>query len=235
MASVRGRTGVEDVVRALLAKSNELNLRVPIRWSYPPSPPRRPLAVRPSRAWARDDRKPLALTKNRKHWVYGEFAFPREICGIPTAGTAALLRISGWCPFTLWVDGREQFREEHVWYATGPIADPVTLSAGRHRLVLCLEPTEIPVGIRHLDVRVTSSPCEDRAIRLQATAAQLKLAEALASTAAEQALVAKAAAAVDGGALRANRWPEVTRSLARVEEVLLPLSPGEALIMIAGR
>ncbi|HYE06754.1 MAG TPA: hypothetical protein VEL07_14650, partial [Planctomycetota bacterium] len=90
---------------------------------------------------------PSRLRKNRPNWFACDLVLPREHEGLRLAGTQAMLTINGYCPFTLWVDGVEQFREERIWKATGPIVDPVFLpiEPGRRvRLVVRLVPTELP-------------------------------------------------------------------------------------------
>ena len=64
--------------------------------------------------------KPGPWKINGKNWFYAEFLFPRQKNGVPLRNQTALLFINGWMPFTLWLDGRELFRETHAWKATGP-------------------------------------------------------------------------------------------------------------------
>ena len=220
-------SATDAIIEALLKKSTELNSGFPIAWRYPETPAADPLAATPDPAWLAWDQKRMPLRKNEKHWVYGELAFPEAKCGIPLAGTDALLHIWGWCPFTLWLDGEECFKETHAWNATGPIAAPLPFAirpGQTHRLVVCLDPTEIPSDFNPLAISVGSKPCAVTAIELAAAAAELRFASELAATPQERQLVERAARALNAAAIEVNDWPALMASIDRMERTLQPLS-----------
>lgn len=217
---------LDSVIDALVRKELELAAPLPMRWRRPDRTPRNPLSARPERNWRSYDRIPSScLTKNRKNWLFVDLRFPAERCGISLRGTKGFLWIGGWCPFTLWLDGRELFREAHAWHATGPIADPVDIPAGDHRLVLCLEPTEIPATFWPLEMAIRPEACIEFSTRLLAAAAQLQMARALATAAAEKRILARAVAHIDLAALADDDWDPLMASISRMEATLSPLSP----------
>lgn len=218
----------DAVIEVLRKKHDELTQPIPLDWKYPPTPPRDPLKAQPDDSWQSWSDKRPGIRKNAKHWLYATLRFPERMCGFRLDGTAADLTIHGWCPFTMWVDGRELFKEEHAWNATGPIWDPVSLTftnSPQHRLIICLEPTEVPTDFNPLNVAIQSRPCTDTAIHVAAAAAQLEIARALARPGKETALVEKATRAVSLDTLEANDWKAALASSAKMEAILKPLSP----------
>lgn len=165
------------------------------------------------------------FSKNQANWCYTEFAFPETHHNIPLAGQQARIFVNGGSPFTFYLDGEEQFRETHAWHATGPISEPLILEIKpgvRHRLVLCLEPTEYSAGNQVLAVNLQPVPCHDQGLELTTIAAELQLAEALASTPQERDLVQQAEATVDRDALDSEDWPRFNDSVRRAEALLEP-------------
>jgi len=212
----------------LLEKANELYRSLDIAWRYPKSKPSNPLkaTIRSSYAiWTPGDTS--VLRKNDDNWFYADVEFPESHCGVDLAGTEGWFIIHGWCPFTLWLDGAECFKETHSWHATGPIADPVIakIEPGRtYRLIMCCKPTELPAGFNPVAVGVHSKECFELGAQLGAAGAQLRIAEALASGDDERRLVAQAASKIDEAALKANRWERAKASIAEMESALQPLS-----------
>ena len=97
-----------------------------LTWKVPPRPPKNPVAARPTAAWKSwAPQHPTRLHRDAPNWFYASLVFPETLHGHRLAGAQAYIYINGYCPFTLWLDGRELYREEHVWYATGPLADPI--------------------------------------------------------------------------------------------------------------
>ena len=218
----------DDAVGILERAASELGAALPLQWRYPPRTPARPLAARPAASWRvleRPDQE--AWHKNGPNWFYADLTFPRSRYGLRLAGAEALCFVHGWMPFTLWIDGEEIWREDHAWKATGPIGDPLPLvvEPGRtHRLVLCVTPTELPNRHIAVNVQVVPRPCVEAQVDLEAAAAQLRFARALAATDAERALVEEAAGAVDVAAVRCRRWGAVRESTVRMEERLAPFA-----------
>ena len=219
---------LQQVVKALFEKNGELQRGFEITWRYPAKPVKNPLDAKIEKSWPTVERgKPLPLKKNAKNWFCADFKFPKDRCGIGLKGAEGWFFIYGWCPFTMWIDGEEIFRETHVWHATGPIAEPAirTIKPGKtYRLVICFEPTEIPVGMNALGIDIKAKPAIETAVQISAAVTELKIAEALAKTSAEKRLVERAAAKVHLDALAANDFPAVLRSIGRMEAVLAPLS-----------
>jgi len=218
---------MKHVIEALAAKEKELAEGFQREWRYPPAAPRDPLRVRARRSWPVFRGGPGPWKKNGKNWFYSEVTFPARRCGVNLRGEPALVFINGWQPFTLWIDGREAFQERHAWMATGPLAEPfpVEIEPGRtYRLVMCIEPTELPNRSVALAVDIQSRRCMELAVDLAASRLQLEMAALLARTLAEKSIVTSAAAKVALESLRRNRWTEVARSLEEMDEALRPLS-----------
>jgi len=217
-----------NVVNPLFEKNGELQRGFDITWRYPKKPLKKPLDAKIERSWpAWTPATPATLKKNEKNWFYADFKFPAERCGIALKGAEGWFFIHGWCPFTLWIDGAEIFKETHAWHATGPIADPVvkTIEPGKtHRLVLCVEPTELPAGMNPLVIEIKARPCVELAVQLSAAAAQLRLAETLAKIEKDRQIVQKAASRVNLAALKANRWDKTLAGIGKMEAELEPLS-----------
>jgi len=215
---------VHAVAQALMEKADELRRGVNVTWRYPKRTPTNPLKATPRSSWASwKPGEPLPLEKHADNWFYGEFVFPRTRTGIRLEGTEGWIFMHGWCPFTLWLDGEEIFKETHAWHATGPIADPIIrkIEPGRkYRLIMCLRPTELPAGFNPLAVSVQMKACVDAAAELTAAAFQLRYADALARGAKERNAVNEAAALVDLDAVQHNRWSRAARSIAAMEESL---------------
>jgi len=205
-------------------KYREVYSSISIDWKRAPRAPRKPLSARPAKSWPAWNYSVLDLKKNTANWLYADVKIPRSHRGLDTRNTPVFLFMHGWCPFTMWIDGEEQFKEEHAWYASGPIADPVPLAPGRHRLVMCLEPTELPTCMCPMNVFIRPLTCARTAIQLSAAAAQLQLAATLARSAAQRKLVDRAARALDTDAIENEDWPRALKSVTRMERALEPLS-----------
>ena len=217
-----------DLLAVIDKSVAELNRGHVLEWRYPEKKPSDPFTATIKPSWRKFEPGPGPWKKNGKNWFWSEFTFPSSHAGIPLAGTQALLFIHGWMPFTMWVDGKELFREEHAWMATGPIADPfpVPVEPGaRHRFVLCIEPTELPGGGLSIHAEFRYQPALETAADIGAVAAELRMAQALARTEAEKSLVEKAAAALDAKSLAGQNWADFLLSAERMEKILAPLSP----------
>lgn len=220
----------EDTVRTdstiglLLEKHAELYSQMPVTWKRPVRASRNPLRATPLKSWPDWNLTFVGIPKNVPTWLYADLNIPRRHRGLDLRNTDIGLFLHGWCPFTMWLDGEELFKEEHAWHASGPIAEPVPLAQGRHRLVMCITPTETPTTPAPLSVFVRPMACVEMAIHMSAAAGQLRLAQTLAGTTTQRRLVQRAAAAVDTDALARSDWPVVLASIARMEEILSPLS-----------
>ncbi len=207
---------------------SDLDRGLPVEWRYPSVPPRNPLRFCFDKTWARyENNKAGEWKKNGRNWLYAEFTFPEAHCGVPLAGEPAMLFIQGAMPFTLWLDGRELYREDHAWRATGPIADPlpmVVVPGRRHELILCVEPTELPCNSLDIHLEFKIRRCTELALETGAAAGQLRYAEALARSPGDRALVEKAFACLDADDLAGNRWEAVLDSIRRMEKVLAPFA-----------
>ena len=216
-------------VDRLIAKYAELSKGLALDWRYAPAPPANPVRSGDKRGWERWNREqPAPFRKNGKNWFRAELTFPADMHGLPLRGARAFIYIHGYCPFTLWLDGREMFREEHVWYASGPIADPVVAAiepGRRHTLVVCFEPTEVPWKFDPLHILVVPLPCVEAGVDTLATASELSLADALARTPDEKRRVEHAAALLDLASLGRSRWDAFSASVARMEDMLAPFAP----------
>ena len=217
-----------EVLDALMKKTGDLQTSFDFTWKHPDTAPLDPVHAPIDPEWpAWDPAQTAALKKNGPNWFYTELVFPEEKDGVALAGTDARIYINGYSPFTLWLDGEEMFREVHAWKATGPIADPIPFPidlGSSHRLVVCLEPTELPALAGLLVVGVHSAACQDMAIETGALFAQLKIAEGIAKTPGDASLLERAASVFDLDALARNDWPEALISIAAVEQVLAPFS-----------
>lgn len=217
-----------QIIALLDQKNRELQGGMPITWYHRETPPADPRVALPEASWPVWERpNPAMRCMGEKNWFFGTLTFPDSHCGIALAGSEARIFIGGYCPFTLLLDGEEIFAETHVWHASGPIADPITtgIEPGRpYRLLLCLEPTEIPAGWTEFAVEVQSTAGMEMAVEIAAAALQLRIAEKLAGTDAERQLVAEAARRLDVPALEEYRWEAVCASIAAMEAALAPLS-----------
>jgi alpha-mannosidase len=221
---------VDAVLAALDSKHwKDLFAAFPLTWRRSPTEPADPLAAVPGADWAVWDGAKPSYRLHGKNWFYADLAFPESHCGIPLAGTIARIFINGYCPFTLWIDGIECYRETHAWNATGPIADPfpVPIVPGRvHRLIACFEPTDLPALANDYPgaIQVRSAPCMDLMVDVGAASFELRLAQGFARSADEQRLIGEAAARIDLAALAENRWPAVLASIHEMETVLAPFA-----------
>ncbi|NQT18671.1 MAG: hypothetical protein HQ592_03125 [Planctomycetes bacterium] len=218
----------KSITDALMAKVAELRRGPETVWRYPRRAPKNPLKAVPGTSWATwPSGGTQVIKKNEKNWFYADVQFPERKHGVNLAGTEGRLFINCWVPFTLWLDGREVFKETHVWHATGPIADPVVkaIEPGRkYRLVVCIEPTELPEFFNPLGFSFSSKACADLALELSAAAFQLRYAEALAENAEELKAVENAAGKLDVDAVGANRWKRARASIEAMEAELAWLS-----------
>ncbi len=198
-------------------------------WRFSNRASRNPLEAGSRADWKKwDPSNPAPLRKNARNWFYAEVVFPEKMCGLDMAGVPAHLYFNGYCPFTLWVDGEEKHREEHVWYASGPLADPLlfTISPGRrNRLDICLEPTELPFKFNPLQMTIVPEPVLKMQWRTAAAWAELLMADALASDENERRLVSKACGIIDLAALESFRWADFLKSVSKMESMLAPLAP----------
>ena len=218
----------EAIIGELRKSRDQLNSPIAITWRYPKRTPANPLTAKPKKDWTEYKPGPGPWKKNDKNWFYGELKFPAKHGGIAVAGTEAELYITGWQPFTLWIDGKEMYREEHAWMATGPIVDPlpIRIQPGQtHALIMCVEPSELPAGSISLSVKVQSKVCGEIAIEMDAAAAQLELAGVLETTKAEKAAVAAAAACFREEDFSREPWAAIAESIRAMETALTPLSP----------
>ncbi len=218
---------ISQVLSAIDKSVADLNRANVLEWRYPGKTPRNPLAARLRPSWNKFATGPGPWKKNGKNWFWSEFTFPESHAGIPLSGTEAMLFIYGWMPFTLWFDGKQLFRENHAWMATGPIADPLPVPikpGAKHRLVLCVEPTELPGGGLSIHVEIRYRTAVEVAVDIGAVAAEIRLAEAVARTTSERSLIENALAALEIRALAKQQWSDFLLSAQRLEQILHPLS-----------
>ena len=218
---------LSQIVARLDRVQRELQGDFPLTWYHLENPPAEPCAASLEGLVVWDRPYPTMLHKGGKDWFAGTVIFPESKCGIALDGSEGRIFISGYSPFTLWVDGTEIFRETHVWHASGPIGDPITtaIEPGRpYRLTLCLEPTELPAGWEDFGIAPRLTACTDMSVEIGAAALQLRIAEKLAKLKAERKLVLDAARTIDLPALEETRWDAVCASIAAMEETLAPLS-----------
>lgn len=216
---------MDRILEALRAAFRDLSAGLPLTWHRAPPGPVEPAALRPQPGWPRwQPTRPGRLHRDAPSWFCTEFVVPDRWHGLPLAGTDVLLFMHGYCPFTLWIDGEETFRETHAWHATGPIVDPMVRRAAPghvHRLTLCLEPTALPAAFNPVQFAVIPRAGLETGIDVLAAAAQLAIAQTLVSDDTERALLHQAAATLDLRALREHRWPAFRASVARMEQGLL--------------
>ncbi len=220
---------IDSVLGRLDAKCSDLDAAFEIVWHYPAQTPDNALNAKTQDDWLMwDNSKHPALRKNEENWFYADLVFPESKCGISQQDTVARFFINSWSPFTLWVDGVEVFKEEHTWYATGPIADPfpVLIQPGKsYRLVANFIPTELPADLNApAGIQVHSEVCQDMAIQVSAAALQLRVAQGFAKNDAEKQIIVKAAEAINLNALENNKWDELTASFTAMEDILMPFS-----------
>jgi alpha-mannosidase len=219
----------QAVIDRLYAAATDLRGGLELVWRRAPAAPADPATTHADPGWpVWRGYEPAILKPGQPNWFCAEVVLPAERCDVALAGTRALLFIRGWSPFTLWVDGVEQFAEDHAWHATGPIADPLAapIRPGHVlRLWLKVEPTAEAVGVDPVGIDVVPEACLDFGVQVEALGAELTLAAHLAADDAERALVARGAAAIDFAAIGAGRWDAVLASGTAMEAILAPLSP----------
>jgi alpha-mannosidase len=221
---------VQAAVTALHEAIAALETPLPLVWHrcHPRGPHvegARPRLAREAAPWTGERWR--TLRANEANWFRAEVRFPAEVAGIPLAGAEAWIFVNNYLPFTLWIDGEEQYREAHDWHATGPIADPLAqpITPGACRtLELCAAPTAVDYRMNPVAVCVRARPCVEAATDLHAAAAQLEFAARLAATPDDITTLEGAAAAIDLTALRRRRWPAITASLARLDAALAPFA-----------
>jgi alpha-mannosidase len=218
----------QSILPVLQQKINELNSGLFFQWRHAEKTPADPIGAKIQKGWPIWGKDVQRLKRIGKHWFYAEVTFPKAHAGVVLESTQALIHIDHWCPFTLWIDGEEQFREEHRWFGTGPIFEPIRIPiepGQTHRLVLRLEPTELSgTGGAGPGVSINYRACVEMAAELDAAAAQLRLAGYLAKTATEKRIVEQAAACIDPADLKANRWNRTCDTITRMESRLQPFS-----------
>ena len=224
---------MKKILEKVSEKVAELNQPYRLEWRYAPQEsdePADPPNATYDPSWPIWTTKPpFPLRPWKKCWFYTDFEAPAEHCGLKLGEKDLLLKVWGWFPFTLWIDGKELFKEEHVWKGTGPIADPVVMNPGKYRLVLCVEPGQLPniwpeqaIGSGPLHMDFVAGPAERVSWWLDAARLELEFAEALAANDAERALVKRAAALIDTASLARNDWDAVKASVDRMETLLAP-------------
>lgn len=219
---------LEKLISELSKKHDELYEGVGFEWRHPDKAPENPENPKFRNDWPKwDHEKRSALLKKEKaNWFYAEVEIPKRKCGFNMAGEDALFEINGWVPFTLWIDGIEIFKEEHVWYATGPIFEPVKVEirpGKKYLLAFCTVPTELSSATGPgLSVRIR--PCVETAVEIEAVILQLRIANQLAKTDSEKATLGRAISCIDVRALNSNDWGRFGKSVAKMESVLSPFS-----------
>jgi len=222
------RTSLDDIIALLLQTSQELYPHHYVTFRCPPATPEHPLEAQPADDWVSvASQGTFRMRAGEPNWYYAEEALPEELHGIALAGSQVYLFIHGGAPFTCWLNGEELFREAHVWYATGPIVDPLPLSTQpgqRYRLVLSMTPTAAQ-GEHSLPwIEFKFSRVMDISVEVGAAALQLRLAAALAATPEEHELLKQATACIDPDDLRARRWEPLLAAIARLEALLQPFA-----------
>jgi len=219
---------LNEILKLLDEKTSLLHQSLPVVWRHPKTAPKNPLKTLPKKSWSEwNPQHSASLRKNAKNWFYGEVVFPETKDGLPLRDAGGWFFINGWCPFTLWLDGKKIFRETHAWHATGPIGDPVIakIEPGRkYNLILCLEPTELPAGFNPVNISVNAKTAVHTAVDVAAAAAQLRFADAISTGRKQKDLIAKAASKLDVKALSQNDWKKFFESAAAMEATLQPLS-----------
>ncbi|MBD3242399.1 MAG: hypothetical protein GF331_17545 [Chitinivibrionales bacterium] len=211
-------TDLKSVAAKLLP--GEFTPQLKLTWRRAPVAPIDPLQAEPRDIWPlwRADDSHRA-EPGEPIWVYTDLVWPEQYAGVDLAGTEGRVFIWGYSPFTLYIDGVEQWAEEHVWHATSGIADPlpVPIEPGRrHRLVLKVEPTALPVATALADVVIQYQACHDIGIELAALHAQLTMARMLGF----DELADTALTCLDARDLAAYRWPRVLEQCRRAERIL---------------
>jgi alpha-mannosidase len=216
-----------ELYRVLEEQIAVLRESISIPWRYPDTLPDDPLAATPDEAWLRWEDGAYTMRAQVPNWMYADVVVPDTHGGVELRGSIAHIVITGWDPFTLWVNGVEQYQETHVWHATGPLADPLpdVLEPGRsYRLILRFTSDDVACLFGPIAVKILPLACVEVAIELGAALAQLRLAEKLAATDDERALVQRAAACLAIEDVQAQRWEAVTAAIAAMEALLAPLS-----------
>jgi alpha-mannosidase len=225
---------MKNIIEKLRAKITDLGKGCNLEWRYPPFEPSDPINLTDDPSWPIwTSTPPCPLKPGKKCWFYANLETPREHCGLALSRNDVLLRIGGSFPFTLWINGREIFKEEHQWHGTGPIAEPIPVNSGvKHRLVLCVEPGDLPnlseypnhgSGACPLMIRVAFRPGERMAWQVRAAYEELRFAEVLAGNDAERHLIDKAGRLIASDALERNDWNAVLSSIAAMESQLAPV------------
>jgi len=203
-------------------------------WRVPPETPADPVNAAIDPAWPvwkgvefngnsfyPSPTNPGPLRLYDKNYLYADITIPATHEGVDLAGSEGMLFIHGWIPFTLWLDGQELYRETHAWHATGPLADPwpVPLTPGKtHRLVLCVEPTDLPTsyGAHYMCLRYRKAI--DLTTPLGVAAQALHIGDKLVTLPAERRKLEKLADMIDLPAVERKDWPAVVASLDRMTQ-----------------
>ena len=224
---------VRQVLGVLDEAVNALLAGVAIQdWRVPPTTPEDPVHAVIDPAWPiwsgdqfngnnfyPSPSNPGPLRKYEKNYLYADLTMPATHAGIDLAGSEAMLLINGWMPFTLWLDGQELYRETHAWHATGPLADPfpVKIEPGKtHRLVLCLEPTDMPTGYSGLFMDLKFGKAIDVMTPVGVAAQALHIADKLVTDGAGRRKLDALAAMIDVDAIARQDWPAVLASIDRM-------------------
>ena len=222
-----------QVIGKLDAAVNALLAGMAIQdWRVPPATPADPVNAAINPAWPvwsgstfngnsfyPSPSNPGPLRRYEKNYVYADITMPASHMGIDLTDSEGMLLINGWMPFTLWLDGQELYRETHAWHATGPLADPfpVKITPGKtHRLVLCLEPTDLPTGFSGLFMDLKFAKAIDVMTPIGVALQALNIGDKIVTDPAERRKLEKLAAMVDLTAVERQDWPAVLASLARM-------------------
>lgn len=216
---------IDMVIDKIEESLREETAMAPLQWRYAPEIPLTPLEFANSAElpewnatmWPK-------LKSGQQNWFYAELLFPTEFKKVPLAGSPMRIAIYGYCPFTLWIDGEELYRESHIWHATGPIMDElnILIEPGKtYQLIACFEPTELPVDLGTAEsISFNSARWQDIEIDVSAGVLELRIAKELAQNEEENQIVEKAATMIDLAALESFDWPSVLDSITRMEQVL---------------
>ncbi len=213
-----------EILGLLIAREQALLNGIEINWRYPEIAPKNPLDFRITPGMqVLDPQKSGPWKANCDNWFYAEIEFPESFEGHHLDNSSALLYIGGWMPFQLWIDGKEFFRENQAWHATGPIVQPLSVpvvSGKKCRLVLKVRPTSIPGNIINLRFKVVFEYCEFLAMELASTTAQIQYSLVLAKTDNQRNIVEQATDNLDISALKENRWQDFLESIFLMENKL---------------
>lgn len=218
---------ISKVIEKLEESLREEPAMVKLQWRYAPEKPNNPMDFTASVDLPEWNAAMWPKLKSREqNWFYAELVFPEEYKKVALADSPVRLSIYGYCPFTLWIDGEELYRESHVWHATGPIMDELALhieSGKVYKLIACFEPTELPVDLGTAEsINFNSARWQDITVDVSAGILEIKIAVELAQTAEEIEIIETAVDMVDLNALDSCDWSSVIESISHMEKKLQP-------------